>query len=82
MYSPKARLRDLLGPEDAEAFCGWYGVTETGNFAGKNILNLIGREQVQREPVRIRPLRERVYAYRLERTCLHRDDKVLPHGMD
>ena len=48
-------LRDLLGPEDAEAFCGWYGVTETGNFAGKNILNLIGREQVQREPVRIRP---------------------------
>lgn len=70
-------LRDLLGPEDAEAFCGWYGVTETGNFAGKNILNLIGREQVQREPVRIRPLRERVYAYRLERTCLHRDDKVL-----
>ena len=70
-------LRDLLGPEDAEAFCGWYGVTETGNFAGKNILNLIGREQVRREPVRIRPLRERVYAYRLERTCLHRDDKVL-----
>ena len=27
--------------------------------------------------MRIRPLRERVYAYRLERTCLHRDDKVL-----
>lgn len=73
----EGELRDLLGPEDAEAFCGWYGVTETGNFAGKNILNLIGREQVQREPVRIRPLRERVYAYRLERTCLHRDDKVL-----
>ena len=70
-------LRDLLGPEDAEAFCRWYGVTEAGNFAGKNILNLIGREQVQREPARIRPLRERVYAYRLERTRLHRDDKVL-----
>ena len=28
-----------------------------GELLGKNILNLIGREQVQREPVRIRPLR-------------------------
>lgn len=70
-------LNDLLGPEDAETFCGWYGVTESGNFEGKNILNLISQEQTEQEPETIRCLREKVYAYRLDRTRLHRDDKVL-----
>ena len=70
-------LKDLLGPEDADAFCGWYGVTESGNFEGKNILNLIAQEQIEQEPERIKNLREKVYAYRLNRTQLHRDDKVL-----
>ena len=70
-------LRELLGPEDGEAFCRWYGVTESGNFEGRNILNLLAQERLEDEPERIRSLRERVYAYRLERTSLHRDDKVL-----
>ena len=70
-------LRELLGPEDGEAFCRWYGVTQSGNFEGRNILNLLAQERLEEEPERIRSLRERVYAYRLERTSLHRDDKVL-----
>ena len=70
-------LRELLGPEDGEAFCRWYGVTQSGNFEGRNILNLLAQERLEDEPERIRSLRERVYAYRLERTSLHRDDKVL-----
>ena len=70
-------LKDLLGVEDADAFCSWYGVTESGNFEGKNILNLIAQEQIEQEPERIKDLREKVYAYRLDRTRLHRDDKVL-----
>lgn len=70
-------LKDLLGPEDAEVFCRWYGVTKSGNFEGKSILNLIAQDQIDQEPERIRCLREKVYAYRLGRTSLHRDDKVL-----
>lgn len=72
-----SELKDLLGPEDGEAFCRWYGVTERGNFEGKSILNLIDQEQVEQEPERIKCLREKVYAYRLGRTQLHKDDKVL-----
>ncbi len=72
-----SELRDLLGPEDAEVFCRWYGVTGAGNFEGKTVLSLIAQEQIEQEPERIRCLRENVYAYRLRRTLLHKDDKVL-----
>ncbi len=70
-------LEELLGREDGQVFCSWYGVTGPGNFEGKSILNLIGQAQVDREPERIECLREKVYAYRLGRTRLHKDDKVL-----
>ena len=70
-------LRSLLGTADFETFSRWYGVTEPGNFEGKNILNLIAQEQIDLEPKGIQQLREKVYAYRLHRTKLHRDDKVL-----
>ncbi|MBC8570749.1 thioredoxin domain-containing protein [Zongyangia hominis] len=70
-------LKDLLEPRDADIFCRWYGVTPSGNFEGKTILNLIAQEQIDQEPERMKCLREKVYAYRLGRTQLHRDDKVL-----
>ena len=70
-------LNDLLGAEDASAFCAWYGVTQAGNFEGKSILNLIDQPQVDAEPEQMQALREKVYAYRQDRTRLHRDDKVL-----
>ena len=70
-------LKALLGPEDGAAFCDWYGVTQSGNFEGNSILNLIAQEQVDEEPETMSGLRQRVYAYRLGRTALHRDDKVL-----
>jgi uncharacterized protein YyaL (SSP411 family) len=38
-----AEIRDVVG-DDAEVVCGYYGVTEAGNFEGKNILNLSGLE--------------------------------------
>jgi uncharacterized protein YyaL (SSP411 family) len=70
-------LGELLGQENAAAFCRWYGVTPEGNFEGKSIPNLIAQADIDREPEGMDPLRGRVYAYRLERTRLHRDDKVL-----
>ncbi|KAA3401096.1 thioredoxin domain-containing protein, partial [Akkermansia muciniphila] len=73
----EAELRSLLGTEDFDTFSRWYGVTEPGNFEGKNILNLIAQAQIDLEPEGIQQLREKVYTYRLRRTNLHRDDKVL-----
>ena len=70
-------LAQVLGSPDAERFCEWYGITQAGNFEGKNIPNLLGQRSFDREPEGMAALREKVYAYRLKRTSLHRDDKVL-----
>lgn len=66
-----------LGPDGAEAFCRWYGITEAGNFEGKSIPNLIGQAGWEREPDGMEELRKKIYAYRVKRIPLHRDDKVL-----
>ena len=70
-------LAQVLGKEDADRFCQWYGITVPGNFEGKSIPNLLGQTQFDQEPEEIAGLRERVYSYRLGRTALHQDDKVL-----
>lgn len=70
-------LAQVLGRSDAKRFCEWYGITKTGNFEGKNIPNLLAQAQFEREPEGIAALRDCVYTYRLDRTVLHRDDKVL-----
>jgi len=70
-------LISLLGQEEGTRFCQWYGITPEGNFEGKSIPNLLSQAIFEREPEGFAALRERVYAYRLGRTALHRDDKVL-----
>ena len=70
-------LTQALGKPDAERFCEWYGITQAGNFEGKSIPNLLGQRSFDREPEGMAALRKKVYAYRLERTELRRDDKVL-----
>lgn len=70
-------LAQVLGREDGDRFCRWYGIAPPGNFEGKSIPNLLGTADFDREPEGMAVLRERVYAYRLSRTALHRDDKVL-----
>ena len=70
-------VENVLGPEDGRLFCRWYGVTKQGNFEGKNIPNLLGNAEYEREPEALAALREKLYAYRSTRTKLHRDDKVL-----
>ena len=54
----------------------WH-ITPSGNFEGKSIPNFLGTADFDREPEGMAGLRERVYAYRLGRTELYRDDKVL-----
>ena len=70
-------LAQVLGSPEAERFCEWYGITQAGNFEGKSIPNLLGQKSFDREPEGMADLRAKVYAYRLERTALYRDDKVL-----
>ena len=80
VWSP-AEIREALGEEMGDRFCQWYGVTEEGNFEGKNILNRIGRDaegadsrewQEELEQARVRLL-----ATRDERVRPHKDDKIL-----
>lgn len=70
-------IRSVLGPEDGDIFCRWYGITESGNFEGKSIPNLIENPDYEETPPHIKELCEKLYQYRLKRTGLHKDDKVL-----
>lgn len=75
VFSPH-ELSGILGG-DAGAFCARFGVTESGNFHGRSILNLIGAPDWERQPDGLDALLRKVYAYRRERSALHRDDKAL-----
>ncbi len=70
-------LYHLLGA-DAPAFCRSFGVTQEGNFHGKNILNLIGNPQWKAAASGAETaVAEKVYSYRKDRTELLLDDKIL-----
>ena len=75
LFTPEELTR-LLGM-DALPFCRRYGVTKAGNFHGKSILNLIETEDWEHAPAWEAAALEAVRQYRLTRTSLHRDDKVL-----
>ena len=69
-----AELRDLLG-DDAEALIAYYGVTDAGNFEGRNILHLpAGGPEA---PPNLAELRERLYDVRSQRVWPGLDDKRL-----
>jgi uncharacterized protein YyaL (SSP411 family) len=70
-------LESLLGPEDGKIFCQWFNITETGNFEGKSIPNLLYNHDAEMENTVIEVLRKKVYAWRKARMPLRRDDKVL-----
>ena len=76
VFTPQ-ELETVLGAKDSEEFCRWFGITEAGNFEGKNIPNLIQNQQYGEENQHIQILCEKLRAYRIERTRLHKDDKVL-----
>jgi len=67
----------LLGESDGNAFNDYFNITAKGNFEGKSIPNLIGNENFEVPDKRVEQLAEKVYAYRLTRTVLHKDDKIL-----
>lgn len=74
VFTPK-EIEKVLGKEDGAEFCRQYGIREEGNFEGKCIPNRMGGEQ--KEWGRDDPRIQKLYEYRLRRTRLHKDDKIL-----
>lgn len=74
VFTPREIL-SVLGEEDGEEFCRLYGIKQEGNFEGKSIPNRIGQaeEGWDAQDARL----QKLYEYRLGRTRLHRDDKIL-----
>lgn len=70
-------IEKILGKEEASSFCKWFSVTAKGNFEGKNILNLLNNTNYEEVSETITKQSEKLYDYRLHRTKLHLDDKVL-----
>ena len=74
LFTPE-EVCEALGEEDGREICRLYGITTRGNFEGKNIPNRIEQEEpaLPANDERLQKLR----AYRLNRTALHKDDKIL-----
>jgi uncharacterized protein len=67
----------VLGKAEAEEFCRWFGITETGNFEGRSVPNLIENPRYEERNPQIAADCKILADYRLKRTVLHKDDKVL-----
>lgn len=74
VFTPE-EVKKVLGEPDGTEFCRLYDITSSGNFEGKSIPNRIHATQPgwNRQDPRL----QKLYAYRLKRTQLHKDDKVL-----
>jgi uncharacterized protein YyaL (SSP411 family) len=72
----------VLGVDMAEEFCRYYGVTESGNFGSKNVLNRLGNMQLAPEAQdqaesSLRPARMKLLAAREQRIKPHLDHNIL-----
>lgn len=74
VFTPE-EVQSILGEADGEAFCRLYDITQSGNFEGKSIPNRIRSFEAGWD--RKDPRLKKLYDYRLNRTKLHKDDKIL-----
>ena len=68
---------DQVLKDDADEFCAIFGVSQEGNFEGKNILNLLNGEIPERKRDFTEKCRQMLYEYREKRTKPYVDDKIL-----
>ena len=76
----REEVLEVLGEEDGAWFSEVYGITSSGNFEGKNILNLLHHslEALEKEEdERLVKLRRKLFAYREKRVKPGKDDKIL-----
>jgi uncharacterized protein YyaL (SSP411 family) len=71
----KREIMEALGKEDGKVFCDRYGVTEEGNFEGKNILHVSGGAGAS--GLSLGAMREKLLDIRSKRPRPMLDDKVL-----
>jgi len=76
VFSPEEVIA-VLGEQDGKRFCTLFDVTKKGNFEGKNILNLIGKELSQEEKDFASLCLPGLYDYRNKRVHPFKDDKIL-----
>ncbi|HHV25642.1 MAG TPA: thioredoxin domain-containing protein [Tissierellia bacterium] len=71
---------DVLGEKDGEFISSFYDITKLGNFEGKNIPNLIGKDLYFIDEgtfERVEGIRQKLFNYREKRVHPHRDEKIL-----
>lgn len=79
VWTPK-QVKEVLGEDDGEYFCKSYGITEQGNFEGKNIPNLLRSISQSKElprDERVENLRRQLFDAREKRIHPFKDDKIL-----
>lgn len=74
VFTPE-EVKSVLGEADGAEFCRLYDITQSGNFESKNIPNRI--RSLENGWDMDDPRLEKLYDYRLNRTKLHKDDKIL-----
>ncbi|MBW9152029.1 thioredoxin domain-containing protein [Clostridium estertheticum] len=71
----------VLGEESYKIYCEQYDITQRGNFDGRNIPNLIGKQSstnIDEETERkLEKMREKLFEYREKRIHPYKDDKIL-----
>lgn len=76
VFTPN-EVEQVIGNSHAPRFCAWFGITQNGNFEGKSIPNLIKNNEYYKVNEETEALCKPLYEYRLNRTHLHKDDKIL-----
>jgi uncharacterized protein YyaL (SSP411 family) len=81
VWEPR-EIASVLGAEMADEFCRRYGVTESGNFEVKNVLNRLGGVQPKHDAPSeveslLRSARVKLLTAREQRMKLQRDDNIL-----
>lgn len=74
VFTPE-EVKTELGERDGTEFCSLYDITDSGNFEGESIPNRINATEHGWD--RQDPRLQKLYDYRLQRTQLHKDDKIL-----
>ena len=75
VFTPQ-EVRMVLGEKAGQAFNERYGISDPGNFEGKSIPNLLGNAGYESFCEEYEGA-AKLYEYRLDRTRLHKDDKIL-----
>ncbi|KNF07688.1 thioredoxin domain protein [Gottschalkia purinilytica] len=73
---------DVLGDEKGKLFSEYYNIVPRGNFEGKNVPNLIGKDLEELNKNKdlkeeINNIIRKLYDYREKRVHPHKDDKIL-----